>query len=250
MSVSSVITIYSYSISGEDSDSSGDKTSNPGTTERFSSFGDSACGEPLQAQHITVDFTPDDTVDNEIVEDKICSFWKFIKDNPHIKKFKVQPEKNSYSRPSTTVKAEESPREPEYNDEVVGITKGAVSMLEVAEKKGLITSMFEKTTQRTLHSEYKENDPGLQNIRKRRKEEEPVTTVGAIRPKRRQKRGSKVCKCVNICKPCREHPKPMSEARLLCNTLTEWDAKHPKSMKAPAQPPLLHHCIIQPQVYP
>ena len=58
--------------------------------ETWSVFGDDECGEPLVAQHLVLDFTPNED-DTDLVQEKICSFWKFINNNPEIQNLKVKP---------------------------------------------------------------------------------------------------------------------------------------------------------------
>ncbi|KAH9628165.1 hypothetical protein HF086_006796 [Spodoptera exigua] len=45
-------------------------TSNPKSPETFSVFTDGSCGEPLEPQHLTIDFTPNEEMDTEFVQKK------------------------------------------------------------------------------------------------------------------------------------------------------------------------------------
>lgn len=64
-------------------------TSNPRPLETLSIFGDGSCGEPLFAQQVVIDFTPNEE-DNNFIEKKVCSFWQFIKNSPEIQNLKVK----------------------------------------------------------------------------------------------------------------------------------------------------------------
>ena len=59
--------------------------------EELKDFGYSDCGEPQYEQHLVFDFTPDPVIDNDIVQKKICDFWKLINNSPEIQNLKVQP---------------------------------------------------------------------------------------------------------------------------------------------------------------
>ncbi|CAK1595722.1 unnamed protein product [Parnassius mnemosyne] len=48
------------------------------TDDRYSSFGDSTCGEPMQGQRIVIDFTPVEDLDNDLVQRKCCAVWEYI----------------------------------------------------------------------------------------------------------------------------------------------------------------------------
>ncbi|KAF9404303.1 hypothetical protein HW555_014404 [Spodoptera exigua] len=64
-------------------------TSNPKSPETFSVFTDGSCGEPLEPQHLTIDFTPNEEMDTEFVQKKVCSFWQFIENSPEIHNLRV-----------------------------------------------------------------------------------------------------------------------------------------------------------------
>lgn len=65
-------------------------TSNPKSVETFSVFGDGWCGEPLEPQHLTIDFTPNEEIDTDFVQRKVCSFWEFIENSPELHKMRVK----------------------------------------------------------------------------------------------------------------------------------------------------------------
>ncbi|KAF9410399.1 hypothetical protein HW555_010525 [Spodoptera exigua] len=69
-------------------------TSNPKSPETFSVFSDGSCGEPLEPQHLTIDFTPNEEMDTEFVQKKVCSFWQFIENSPEIHNLRVNADRN------------------------------------------------------------------------------------------------------------------------------------------------------------
>lgn len=75
----------------DDSKNISAKTSNPNTTRTISSEAYDFCGEPLIAQHLTLDFTPVQGLDSDAVARKVCSFWEFIHGTPSIQDLKMKP---------------------------------------------------------------------------------------------------------------------------------------------------------------
>uniref|UniRef100_A0A2A4J5C6 Uncharacterized protein n=1 Tax=Heliothis virescens TaxID=7102 RepID=A0A2A4J5C6_HELVI len=212
-------------------------TSNPKSMENYSVFNEGSCGEPLFAQHIVVDFTPNDETDNDFLQKKICSFWKFIDNNPDIQNLKVKPDKMVYRDESSTNIMTETPNvEPESsiaaNSEIY---KTAVDMLVYAEDKNYIDRLFDAKmpmSNCTLGSrEYKEGQ--LLSRPKKKDKKKPACTC---------KIDSTTCRV-----HCNQNKKNTSESpiRLLSRKMNEWDAKHPKSMVPPGQAPALQHCVIE-----
>ncbi|KAJ8730417.1 hypothetical protein PYW07_017455 [Mythimna separata] len=219
-------------------------SSNPKPSDTFSVFGSEACGEPLQAQHVIMDFTPN-AEDKEFTQQKVCSFWKFINNIPGIQNLKVEPEKNLYAGDSKTEVAPDSVKSEidagVEDSSVAGHGLGqAAHMLRFAEDKKLINTLFEAKLPQSMCSlgsrEYKHGQP-------------------APLPKKKEKKH--VCKCIPCRNPKCRNKRPvgtpteeLSPLRALSRKMNEWDAKHPKSMEPPGHPPALQHCLIQRQMFP
>ncbi|XP_052759457.1 uncharacterized protein LOC116413544 isoform X1 [Galleria mellonella] len=144
-------------------DSSFETTGNPPAPQiTCSDFGEGSCGEPLLAQHLVIDFSPTEELDNDVVQKKCCAFWKFIRSNPELQTMMKDAKPNHYA--NTSVSSHNT-----YQEENVELIKEpevrettAVSMLEFVEKKGLIDRTFEARLPQPLCSlgtrEYPEDD--------------------------------------------------------------------------------------------
>ncbi|XP_052759462.1 uncharacterized protein LOC116413544 isoform X6 [Galleria mellonella] len=118
-------------------DSSFETTGNPPAPQiTCSDFGEGSCGEPLLAQHLVIDFSPTEELDNDVVQKKCCAFWKFIRSNPELQTMMKDAKPNHYA--NTSVSSHNT-----YQEENVELIKEpevrettAVSMLEFVEKKG------------------------------------------------------------------------------------------------------------------
>ncbi|XP_052759461.1 uncharacterized protein LOC116413544 isoform X5 [Galleria mellonella] len=117
-------------------DSSFETTGNPPAPQiTCSDFGEGSCGEPLLAQHLVIDFSPTEELDNDVVQKKCCAFWKFIRSNPELQTMMKDAKPNHYA--NTSVSSHNT-----YQEENVELIKEpevrettAVSMLEFVEKK-------------------------------------------------------------------------------------------------------------------
>ncbi|XP_063897795.1 uncharacterized protein LOC110382488 [Helicoverpa armigera] len=212
-----------------------DGTSNPKSAENYSVFDDGSCGEPLVAQHVIVDFTPNDD-DTDFLQKKVCSFWTFINNNPDIQNLKVQPEFVYRDESSTSIVSETPTFESRSTITADSeIHKTAVDMLVYAEERKFIDTLFDAKMPMTNCSlgsrEYKEGQ--------------------VTRPKKKDKK-KLVCTCKSSISSCPVHSSEkfkqettVSPIRVLNRKMNEWDAKHPKSMEPPGQAPALQHCTIQ-----
>ncbi|XP_028163945.1 uncharacterized protein LOC114355344 [Ostrinia furnacalis] len=218
------------------SSSSFETTSNPpGSHESFSIFGDSACGEPLSPQHLMLDFTPIEEIDNDFVQRKCCAFWDFLNSRTDLHSLMVMPEKNLYD---LALNSEPSLRKEctglmEERASFLGKEKTAVSMLEFVEEKGLIDRTFEAKLPQSMCSlgsrEYRENEASAR-----------------FKPTAHKK---EMCKCSGDCRCCpSQAPAASPEVLLMCSKMSEWDKKHPKSMEPPGHPPALSRCVMQRKV--
>ncbi|XP_063381165.1 uncharacterized protein LOC134667673 isoform X2 [Cydia fagiglandana] len=170
----------------------------------ISEFGDGDCGEPLEAHHLRLDFTPTDD-DDDYSQKKCCEFWKYIESRSDLRGMMVLPEPApSQSTDSISV------HKPAMKERV-SKPNTAVSMLQFVEDKGLIDRAFEVKMQQsrcTLGSDDYELSPKARQIK---------------------------CPCPHPCLKCPNAP--TSAARALCEELGAWDVRHPKSMEPPRHPP-------------
>lgn len=65
----------------------------PAGTKPSSVFGESKLGDALVAQHLVLDFTPVEDIDNDIAQKKCCAFWDFIKNRTDLHHMLVLPVK-------------------------------------------------------------------------------------------------------------------------------------------------------------
>ncbi|XP_063362249.1 uncharacterized protein LOC134651146 [Cydia amplana] len=174
----------------------------------FSNFGDGDCGEPLEAHHLRLDFTPTDD-DDDYSQKKCCEFWKYIESRSDLRGMMVLPEKAKSSQSTDTVSVH-NVHKPAMKEQVSN-PKTAVSMLQIVEEKGLIDRAFEAKIQQsrcTLGSHDYELSPKVKQTK---------------------------CPCPNPCVKCPNAP--TSTARALCEELGAWDINHPKSIEPPSHPP-------------
>ncbi|CAH1645776.1 unnamed protein product [Spodoptera littoralis] len=233
-------------------------TSNPKSEETFSVFADGWCGEPLEPQHLTIDFTPNKETDTEFIQRKVCSFWEFIENSPELHKLRVKADGNivldtgssSDSRKSVSkMKQSVDTMDHEfYEDEEESIPeKTAVEMLEFAENKNLINRIFGAKMASTCSlgpREYIQEDTKVPQPKKKEKKKKLACTCISS-PKVSCPLHSSQIHVVNK-KPSKVHG---SKLKLLSRQLNDWDAKHPKNMDPPGHAPALQHCTIQRQVH-
>ncbi|CAB3254014.1 unnamed protein product [Arctia plantaginis] len=213
------------------------KSDNNLTILMSSDLSDCPSIDPPGTQHLTIDFTPDEQRDNDFVQNKCCDFWDFIHSIPEIQHLMVMPE--IIETPVPSIPTEDIPETvvnvvEEDSGEVESKERNALSMLEFAKQKGLINRTFEvkmPRSQCTLGSrEYKDFGNGTQS---KMKTEQCYSCL--------QKPSGSTSSLV-VC-PC-EDGKPTS-LKTLVQSMQDWDAKHPKSMKPPSHPARLQHCIQQ-----
>ncbi|KAJ0176937.1 hypothetical protein K1T71_006946 [Dendrolimus kikuchii] len=222
---------------------SSDSTSNPPKTElSYCNIGDEFCGEPLPSQHITINFKPLDSIDNDFVQKKCCACWEFLRSRQELRHLMVYPEKGVYTDKPTSheTSSTEISIKSEYDEISVKPMRTAVSMLEIVEKKGLIDRTFEAKLPQSMCSlgsrEYHENE------------------ANPISAKSIRKNKIKACTCSGVCRTCKQKPidAPPSSAsprvKNLCTKMKEWDQRHPKSMEPPGHPPALIHSTMQRKV--
>ncbi|XP_026725403.1 uncharacterized protein LOC113492227 [Trichoplusia ni] len=211
----------------------------------ISVFDETSCGEPMRAQRLLIDFTPNKE-DSDFVQRKICTFWNFIANTPEIKNLRVLPEKEtSYDKSGKVGEGSHSlslsvPRQPSAmsalgsSGDLVGT---AVSQLELVEQKGLINRIFEAKIERS----------GCTLLGSRE-------YIEMNAPSSMQKKKKQACLCTTTCDTCRGVTPPATPeaqtVKKLCKQMKEWDAKHPKSMAPPSHPPSLIHSALQRPVYP
>ncbi|XP_063533698.1 uncharacterized protein LOC134743997 [Cydia strobilella] len=164
----------------------------------FSEFGDGDCGEPLEAHHLRLDFTPTDD-DDDNSQKKCCEFWKYIESRSDLIGMMVLPEK---AKPTQSTDTDTVSIHKPAMKEHVSKPKTAVSMLQIVEEKGLIDRAFEAKMQQsrcTLGSHDYELSPNAKQTK---------------------------CPCPY---PCVKYPNAStSTARALCEELGAWDVNHPK----------------------
>ncbi|XP_052759459.1 uncharacterized protein LOC116413544 isoform X3 [Galleria mellonella] len=206
-------------------DSSFETTGNPPAPQiTCSDFGEGSCGEPLLAQHLVIDFSPTEELDNDVVQKKCCAFWKFIRSNPELQTMMKDAKPNHYA--NTSVSSHNT-----YQEENVELIKEpevrettAVSMLEFVEKKGLIDRTFEARLPQPLCSlgtrEYPEDD-----------------NPSNVRETTQRNRNKTSCTCTGVCKSCSRKPRDshtytQAEVQVLCETMRIWDNEHPKYIES------------------
>ncbi|CAG9791200.1 unnamed protein product [Diatraea saccharalis] len=148
-------------IHGSNNTSLDGKSNESNSHERFSIFSDAACGEVLTSQHLIIDFTPVEEIDNEFVQRKCCSFWEFINSRKDLRHFMMTPgERESSSSTSQEIITEIKNETKKQISEPT-----AVSMLGFVEEKGLIDRTFEAKLPKSLCSlsskEYHDNRLGV-----------------------------------------------------------------------------------------
>ncbi|CAH0578913.1 unnamed protein product [Chrysodeixis includens] len=202
-------------------------TSNHNTTRTISSTMQHFCGEPMTAQHLTLDFTPD-KADTEAISKKITSFWEFIHSTPIIRNLKIKPEKEEVihlGKKSTCGHLVASNLHTETGSQDSEESTKAIEFIKFSNEKAMLdgTRLPKSMSHYTVASEY------------------------VIGPKKKDKVHKKkdVCTCKTMKTPCCTFPKTSKTG--LKNPLKDWDVKHPKSMKPPAHPPALQHAVLQKQ---
>lgn len=56
-----------------------------------SNFSDGACGEPFRTQHLLINFTPVEELDDDYTQKKCCAFWEFLGSRPELRNLMVLP---------------------------------------------------------------------------------------------------------------------------------------------------------------
>ncbi|XP_047529767.1 uncharacterized protein LOC125065951 [Vanessa atalanta] len=185
-------------------------------------FGDGDCGEPISKQRVILDFTPDDDIDNDDVQEKCCAFWEFVNNHPELDNLIVKPKEDTYSY-NGIKKSNEMISLPKHKSSISVDLKEdtAVSVLEFVEEKGLISRAFKsKMASSFCDGELKDySDESLPKARK-------------VRTNAKEKNHKKY-------KTPKEDTSPQTSvaARNMCQMLQEWDLEHPKSMCPPGPVP-------------
>ncbi|XP_037300882.1 uncharacterized protein LOC119191103 [Manduca sexta] len=205
-------------------------TSNPpGSVRSFSVFGDSACGEPLLAQHLVVDFTPDDKLDTDYIQRKVCAFWEFVDVTPELRDILVLPDSDLFKvsessdfRPDVKQRKQKS-----FTNKVVSKARTAVSMLEFVEERGLIDRTFESRLPQSTCSlgsrEYHESQLPMDFDKATLHEKQKNGNLyqGHMKYSKRTQT------------PDFRHGKSNAKVQNMCRKMQQWDQLHPKCMQCP-----------------
>ncbi|CAH0578915.1 unnamed protein product [Chrysodeixis includens] len=195
--------------------------------ESLSEFDETACGEPLEQQHLRLDFTPTHE-DNDVMQEKVCAFWQFIADTPELKSLMVLPKKGSSRDKATSYRSEESlmssysmkRRMSAKSSRGADVT--AVSTLELVDGKEydiLINRIFEAKTKNSACSLL-----------------EPREYIEMHTPSSPHRKKKLPCQCTAICDECfGVTAKRLKETSLkkLYSDMKEWDAQHHKMLMGP-----------------